>query len=158
MVGEQEDRLARHAKEVAHQAKVAGERFQAVAQGAAQSAAHLGSVAVPAPAGDVKSMAQAFSVDGRAAQTLNALMAQGSQQAGAAEGYAFGTAAIDKICISRLSKGVTDASIRLECARHGAVTSVILQGDGSAAYVTYATADMAANAMRRILGRSGAMD
>merc|ERR1719440_1625046 len=102
-------------------------------------------------------MAQAFSVDERAAQTLNANTAPGLQKAGSAEGYALGTAAIDKICISRLPKGVTDAALRLECARHGAVTSVILQGDGSAAYVTYATSDMAANAMRRILGRPGAL-
>lgn len=161
ILGAQEDHLAKQAHQAAEQAKVAADRAREVA---AQSVAAPTAIGPGAGwAAESKGVAQVFTIaadddaaasSGRpAAQTLSALL--GSQQS--SDGYALGAPAIDKICISRLPRGITDAAIRLECARHGAVTSVILQGDGSAAYVTYATSDMAANAMRRILGRPGAL-
>jgi len=169
MVGQQEEHLAKQAREVSEQAKVAASRAREVAHGAAQSVA-LGAVSLTSfgVTADVKGVAQAFNFSADddaagkpAAQTLSALLgsqgAMGALGADGSGGYALGSPAIDKICISRLPKGVTDATIRLECARHGAVTSVILQGDGSAAYVTYANAEMAANAMRRILARPSAL-
>merc|ERR1712194_673411 len=64
-------------------------------------------------------------------------------------------AVLDKICVSKLPSNITEAAIRLECARHGAVTSCILQPDKEAAYITFASADMAATASRRIAGRVG---
>lgn len=169
MVGQQEEHLAKQAREASEQAKAAASRAREIAHGAAQSFA-LGAVSSTSSGvtADVKGVAQAFSTDDDAAgegklpaQTLSALLGSqggmGPVVSDGSGGYALGAPAIDKICISRLPKGVTDATIRLECARHGAVTSVILQGDGSAAYVTYANAEMAANAMRRILGRPGAL-
>lgn len=69
---------------------------------------------------------------------------------------AFASAQVqDKIYISKLPDGVTEGAVKLECARHGAVTSVILEADGSGAYVAFASADMAAIAARRMSGRPG---
>jgi len=162
IVGQQEEHLAKQAKEAAESAKAAANRARDFAQGAAQSVA-LGVASLPglAAAADVKGVAQAFNFsvgeEGKPpAQNLSSLLGAQPPSEGSA-GYALGAPSIDKICISRLPKGTTDAAIRLECARHGAVTSVILKGDGAAAYVTYANAEMAANAMRRILGRTGAL-
>lgn len=64
----------------------------------------------------------------------------------------------DKICISRLSPGITVAAIRLECARHGTVISVMLDEDGTAAYVTFASPEMAGTASRRMTGRIGVLN
>lgn len=76
---------------------------------------------------------------------------QGSLAVAAAEPGATGVSpAPEKLRISRLPPGVTDSAVRLECARHGAVTSVLLDNDGSTAYVTFAAPDMAASALRRI--------
>lgn len=64
---------------------------------------------------------------------------------------------MEKICISRLPAGVTESAVRLECARHGAVTSLILEADGTAAYVTFASAAMAATAVQRMPARLGVL-
>lgn len=62
---------------------------------------------------------------------------------------------IEKICISKMPLGTTESAVRLECARHGAVKSVILEVDGSAAYVTFANPTMAETAVKRMSGRVG---
>merc|ERR1740121_3513585 len=61
----------------------------------------------------------------------------------------------EKVCISRLPRGITESAVRLESARHGAVTSVIMEENGTTAYITYAAGEMAAAAVRRLSGRSG---
>eukprot|EP00438_Fugacium_kawagutii_P001768 Skav227145 [mRNA] locus=scaffold133:573927:577159:- [translate_table: standard] len=63
---------------------------------------------------------------------------------------------LDKIALSRLPS-VTEAQVRLECARHGALTAVVLDGasangSGITAYVCYASSDMAQLAVRRMSG------
>ena len=64
---------------------------------------------------------------------------------------------LDKVALSRLPKGVTEAQVRLECARYGALTAVVLEegttnGSGVTAYVCYASSDMAQLAVRRMTG------
>ena len=61
------------------------------------------------------------------------------------------------MALSRLPKGVTEAQVRLECARYGALTAVVLEegttnGSGVTAYVCYASSDMAQLAVRRMTG------
>lgn len=63
----------------------------------------------------------------------------------------------DKICISGLPSDASTSTIRLECARHGAVTTVIVPASGGTAYVSFAAAEMAAHAARRLVGRSAAL-
>jgi len=160
----QEDHFAKQGKEAMEQAKVAVERAREVAQGAAQSAA-LGAITVLGAPADSKGVAQVFSgldedlsAGKHIAGSLSALLS-GTKNLTDLHAAAppVGADKVDKICISKLPAGVTEAAVRLECARHGAVTSVVLQGDGAAAYVTYANADMALSSMRRILGRAGVL-
>lgn len=161
----QEDHAAKQGKEALEQAKVAVNRAREVAQGAAQSAA-FGAITVNGGTqADSKGVAQVFSggdedlsAGKHIAGSLSALLS-GTKNLTELQAAAppVGVDKVDKICISKLPSGVTEAAVRLECARHGAITSVVLQGDGSAAYVTYANAEMALSAMRRILGRAGAL-
>jgi len=87
-------------------------------------------------------------------ETLSSLLTgrQQSAQDGVSRMAAGGQ---EKVCISKLPRGVTESAVRLECARHGAVTSVILEADGLTAYVTYAAAEMAAATVRRLSDRPG---
>lgn len=64
-----------------------------------------------------------------------------------------GAAPFDKVRIGRLPPSVTESSVRLECARYGAVVSVILEADAGVAYAAFAMAEMAGNAVRRMSGR-----
>jgi len=63
---------------------------------------------------------------------------------------------LDKVALSRLPQGITEAQIRLECARHGALTTVVLEdggnGSGVTAYVCYASSDRAQYAVRKMTG------
>jgi len=180
-----EERLAKSAKELAEQAKVAADRAKEVAQTAAQTATanrdassavdpeavRTGTVREGAAA---RGVAQVFSsgadddlaedqqLPPRATssmQTLSSLLTgrQGTDAVSALAVTTTSTPTLEKICISRLPQGVTESAVRLECARHGAVTSVILEADGSAAYVSFAAPDMAATAVRRITGRVGVL-
>lgn len=60
------------------------------------------------------------------------------------------------MALSRLPQGITEAQIRLECARHGALTTVVLEdggnGSGVTAYVCYASSDRAQYAVRKMTG------
>jgi hypothetical protein len=64
-----------------------------------------------------------------------------------------GAVPFDKVRICRLPPNVTESSVRLECARYGAVVSVILEADAGVAYAAFAMAEMAGNAVRRMSGR-----
>lgn len=70
---------------------------------------------------------------------------------GALSMAAAGVGGPEKICISRLPVGINESAVRLECARHGAVTSVVMHGD--VAYVSFAQADMATVAAKRLADR-----
>jgi len=59
----------------------------------------------------------------------------------------------DKICISPLPLGVGESAIRAECARHGAVTSVVIQAETQTAYVCFAAPEMADMAQKRMGGK-----
>eukprot|EP00927_Polykrikos_kofoidii_P082809 TRINITY_DN832_c0_g1_i1.p1 TRINITY_DN832_c0_g1~~TRINITY_DN832_c0_g1_i1.p1 ORF type:complete len:608 (+),score=100.45 TRINITY_DN832_c0_g1_i1:137-1960(+) len=152
-----EERLAKQAKEVAEQAKIAAERVRD----------HDGSGGwVTVQTSSERGLAQAFSSAGEDDTARNPLLPPSRQAAplptlssllsGSASGGASNAADAsgpDKIAISNLPFNVTDAAIRTECARHGAVTSVILQPDGSVAYVSFASPEMATTALRRMGGK-----
>ncbi|CAE8614094.1 unnamed protein product [Polarella glacialis] len=63
---------------------------------------------------------------------------------------------VEKVCI-KLPPGTSESAVRLECARHGAVTSVILEADCSTAYVSFATSEMAVMAVRRMSNKPGVL-
>lgn len=84
--------------------------------------------------------------------TLSSLLT-GRQDGGS--GLTSGGAGFDKICISKLPQGITESAVRLECARNGAVTSVILDATGLTAYVGFAAGEMASMAVKRLTGRTG---
>lgn len=85
--------------------------------------------------------------------TLSSLLGGDSGQQ--SMGLAVGSPAVffDKIHIRHLPPGVSDQAVRAECARHGAVTSVILEADGTAAYASFGNAEMAMHAVLRMSGR-----
>jgi len=90
--------------------------------------------------------------------TLSSLLGNNGKREAQPQGSAVAAVAaptIEKICISKMPLGTTESSVRLECARHGAVKSVILEVDGSAAYVTFANPQMAETAVKRMSGRIG---
>merc|ERR1712217_470847 len=90
--------------------------------------------------------------------TLSSLLGSRQQVPDPQQGFPMGAVmqpTIEKICISKMPLGTTESAVRLECARHGAVKSVILEVDGSAAYVTFATPLMAETAVKRMSGRVG---
>jgi len=180
-----EERLAKSAKELADQARIAADRAKEVAHTAAQMAtANRDASSALDPEvmrafgvreGTAKrGVAQIFSTDADddeaedrqpppsktgSLQTLSSLLTgrQSADVPGALATSTPGGPALEKICISRMPQGVTESAVRLECARHGAVTSVILEADGSAAYVSFAAPDMAATAVRRMTGRPGVL-
>jgi len=163
----------KHAKEAAAQAKMAAERAKEAALTAKATADAIQGAPTSEAAAAVaaKGIAQVFSSaaeddlvertqppPSRTApplQTLSSLLSGGQSYQDGAGALAMSSPALDKLCISRLPVDVTDSAVRLECARHGAVTSVILEADGSAAYITFAGVEMAASAMRRISGKIG---
>lgn len=63
----------------------------------------------------------------------------------------------DKLMISALPMGVTETSVRMECARYGIVSSLVLHSDGAAAYIGFATSDMAGAAARGMANRPGVL-
>lgn len=89
-----------------------------------------------------------------AMQTMKELLTgvQDSFGSFASTGFSFGP---DNIFITPLPPGCTDAAVKMECARHGAVTSVVIQTDGTSAYVSFASADMATTAWKRMHGKTG---
>lgn len=59
------------------------------------------------------------------------------------------------LCMGGLPRGTAESAVRLECARHGAVSSVIVEADGCTAYVTFAAPEMASRAASGLAGRTG---
>jgi len=89
-------------------------------------------------------------------QTLSSLLTgrQGLPD-GMSAASAGSSAGAKHLCISRLPAGTTESAVRLECARHGPVSSVTLEADSGIAYVTFASADLAYTASQRLAGRAG---
>ncbi|CAE7194038.1 unnamed protein product [Symbiodinium pilosum] len=141
------ERLAKQVKEAAEQARAA-----TVAGGLA---------AADAAANSSKNVAQAFAEaeeeeEPRPAlgQTLSSLLTGREKVAVSGDsGLALPTT-LDKVAI-RLPPGVSEAAVRLECARHGVLTAVVLEPDSSAAYVCFSSSDMAQLAVRRMANKSG---
>lgn len=141
-----ESRLSQQAKEAATQAKAAAEQRSKDGGGGGQER------------GDNEVLVKAaFGADDEPARTtLSFLLGGKSSKVSGNNVLASSSPAchLDKVHVGKMPPGVTESAVRLEASRHGAVTSVILEADGSAAYVSFATADMAANAVHRMNGRT----
>jgi len=131
-----QEKLKEQAKEAAEQAKHAREAKEA-------------SGIVDEPGDNAMRVSFAFGTGSE--PTLKSLLGA----SGDGPGLEFGSPAVffDKIHIRHLPPGVTDQTVRAECARHGAVTSVILEADGAAAYASFGNAEMAMHAVLRMSGR-----
>lgn len=88
--------------------------------------------------------------------TLSGLLSGGSHVLEVpAIGYITQSSVPDKLMISPLPMGVTETSVRMECARYGIVSSLVVHSDSATAYVGFATADMASAAARGMANRPG---
>lgn len=138
------ERLAKQVKEAAEQAR---------------AATVAGGVAVAdAAASSSKNVAQAFAEEEETrpalGQTLSSLLTGREKAAVSSDSGLVLPTTLDKVAI-KLPPGVSEAAVRLECARHGVLTAVVLEPDGSAAYVCFASSDMAQLAVRRMANKSG---
>lgn len=168
----QEARRVKHVQEVAKQARLATDRAKEAAETFTATLRDL-SAAVLLDGGLSKDpsakrgVAQAFATGldddvieeaqlppPRSLGTTLSSLLTGRQ--GAAAEAPLAAPANERLCISPLPPGTTESRVRLECARHGAIVSVILEASGNAAYVTFAAPDMAA-AASRWLSRPGAL-
>ncbi|CAK9079059.1 unnamed protein product [Durusdinium trenchii] len=136
------ERLAKQVKEAAEQAR------------AATVAGGLSTVEGAAARNVAQAFAQAEDEEQRPAvlgQTLSSLLT-GRERSTVDTGLALPTT-LDKVAVSRLPLGTNEAHVRLECAKYGALTAVVLED--TTAYVCYSSSDMAQLAVRRMANKAG---
>lgn len=144
------ERLAKQAKEAAEQARVtraAGTTTEA----SSAAAKKVAQVFVSTPDDE-----ELDDTSKPAVQTLSSLLT--GKASATSDGVSIvpgSQLGLEKVAISKLPSGTTVATLRLECARHGAVTFAHVDAETNVAYISFASSDMATLAVRRMNNKVG---